>query len=132
MREAYLDTSLFIELKFQGSPAATKRLIQKHDLYSSELLLAEVLAFAKRESIAEELLSDSLKGISWVLPEGSLAAELKHVAGTGYVRGADLWHLACALYLSPNPADLVFLTLDKRQREAAATLGFQTPVLTKR
>lgn len=40
-------------------------------------------------------------------------------------RGADLWHVASALYVAPSPADLYFLTLDERQRSVAATLGFR-------
>jgi len=44
----------------------------------------------------------------------------------GDVRGADLWHLACALFLTSVPAQIGFLTLDQRQNELAAALGFQT------
>lgn len=44
----------------------------------------------------------------------------------GLVRGADCFHLAVALSLVANPRDLTFLTLDKRQRDVAAALGFQT------
>jgi hypothetical protein len=44
----------------------------------------------------------------------------------GYLRGADCWHLATALYLAPNPSDLTFLTLDDTQRKIAKTLGFRT------
>jgi len=43
----------------------------------------------------------------------------------GYVRGADLWHLACALYLKKRVKELLFLTLDQRQQEAAMKLGFR-------
>jgi hypothetical protein len=41
-------------------------------------------------------------------------------------RGADCWHLATALYLSPDPSALTFLTLDLAQRHVAKALGFQT------
>jgi hypothetical protein len=47
-----------------------------------------------------------------------------HLLDAGYVRGADCWHLATALYLAPDAGDLVFLTLDLRQRAVAKTLGF--------
>jgi len=40
------------------------------------------------------------------------------------VKGAHLWHLACALFLAPEPKDLAFLTLDKRQEAVARKLGF--------
>ncbi len=39
-------------------------------------------------------------------------------------RGADLWHLACALWIAPDARGLAFVTLDKRQREVARKLGF--------
>ena len=42
----------------------------------------------------------------------------------GYLRGADAWHLATALYLTPDPGELTFLTLDERQGDIASKLGF--------
>ena len=39
--------------------------------------------------------------------------------------GADRWHLAAAIHVTPEPSDLTFLTLDRRQREVAAALGFE-------
>lgn len=44
----------------------------------------------------------------------------------GYLRGADLWHVACALYLAEVPSDVTFLSLDDRQRTVAEALGFRT------
>jgi len=35
------------------------------------------------------------------------------------VRGADLWYLASAPYLKKRVKELLFLTLDKRQQDAA-------------
>jgi len=55
---------------------------------------------------------------------------LKSVAELGSLRGADLWHLACACYLAPNPEDITFLTRDTRQREVAEKLGFETPLFS--
>ena len=43
----------------------------------------------------------------------------------GYLRGADLWHVACALYVAPKPSDVFFITLDERQAEVAAALEFR-------
>jgi hypothetical protein len=40
------------------------------------------------------------------------------------LKGADLWHLANALFLSPDAEDLSFLTLDTRQADVAGRLGF--------
>jgi hypothetical protein len=48
------------------------------------------------------------------------------VLDAGYLRGADCWHVATALYVSPEPSRLSFLTLDERQRDVARTLGFRS------
>ena len=57
-------------------------------------------------------------------PNRPLRGEFERVLVEGSVKGADLWHLACALFLAPEPKDLTFLTLDKRQEEIARKLGF--------
>jgi hypothetical protein len=128
LKAAYIDSSLLIGIRFQKFASTKIHAIRQYELYSSELLIAEVLAFGKREGIEEDFLWESLKGLSWVIPEGSLFEECKRVIQCGYVRGADLWHLACACYLSPDPGELAFLTLEERQRDAAACLGFHTPL----
>ena len=129
MKAAYLDTSLLIGLKFEQPDSALVQTVRNYDLFSSELLIAEVMAFGKRESIPEHPLWEAVKGLSWIIPEETIAEQLARVTRYGYARGADLWHLACACYLSPNPDDLVFLTLDERQRNLALRLGFHAPRL---
>jgi hypothetical protein len=64
-------------------------------------------------------------GISWIIPDRPLSTEVARVLASGYVRGADCWHLATALYLSPDPAELAFITLDKTQLTAARAIGFK-------
>jgi hypothetical protein len=56
-----------------------------------------------------------------------LSTEITRVLSAGYLRGADLWHVATALYLRTDLPDIDFLTLDQPQRAVAATLGFKTP-----
>lgn len=129
MKAAYIDTSLIIALKFERLDSALVRAVGNYDLFASELLIAEVMAFGKRESIPEHLLWEAVKGLSWVIPEETIAGQLAQVIRCGYARGADLWHLACACYLSPSPEDLAFLTLDARQRTLASRLGFSAPRL---
>jgi hypothetical protein len=65
-----------------------------------------------------------LSGLTWVYPNRPLTRELDRVIATGYLKGADLWHLACALFLAPDGKDLTFATLDRRQEEVAARLRF--------
>lgn len=83
-------------------------------------------ALLRREgALAEQRVEPWLAGLEWVNPERSLRPEIEAVLDAGYVRGADCWHLATALYLSLEPADISFLTLDKRQGEVARALGFR-------
>lgn len=62
--------------------------------------------------------------VTWLHPDRSLAEELHQALRLGYLGGADLWHLGCALYLRRELPQLGFLTLDKRQGDVASALGF--------
>ena len=66
-----------------------------------------------------------LRRIEWIFPDRVLTHEIERVLAVGRLRGADLWHVATALYLEPNPSELTFLTADIRQREVAAAVGFR-------
>ena len=67
---------------------------------------------------------EELDNIEFVKIERALSDEIDRVLAAGYLRGADCLHLATALYLSPIPAQLTFLTLDTSQRAVAKKLGF--------
>lgn len=125
MTVAYVDTSVVVALTFEepGGARTKQRLEGFSRLLSSNLLEAELRAACAREACG---FSESLvANLTWVLPDRSLAPELAAALTAGYLRGADLWHVASALYVAPSPADLCFLTLDERQRSVAATLGFR-------
>jgi predicted nucleic acid-binding protein len=129
MKIAYLDTSLLIRLKFETPAKKEIRKVQQYEaLFSSELLYAEAMAFGCREKLDTSYILKAIEGISWILPDRSIAEEIQEVISCGYIRGADLWHLACARYFSPDPAQISFLTRDASQREIAAELGFDAPV----
>ena len=66
-----------------------------------------------------------VSGIEWILPDRPLAPEFATVLETGYLRGADLWHVATALYAARQPSEIWFVTLDMQQRTIAVALGFQ-------
>jgi hypothetical protein len=92
-------------------------------VYASDLVEAEVLsALAREEIVLPE--PDSFSSLSWTFPDRPLTPEYHRILKAGYLNGADLWHLACALYLSPAPSDFSFFTLDTRQKRIAAKLGF--------
>lgn len=121
---AYVDTSwiIAIALKEAGYGALKRRLEQFTHLFSANLLEAELLATLNREKVALD--SIILDKINWVLPVRALRDEIEMVLSVGFVRGADCWHVASALYAADRPSDLTFLTLDKKQLAVAKALGF--------
>ena len=127
MSAAYVDTSVLTAIAFDepGAKAHVRRLEEFSDLLSSNLLEAELRAAFVRESIVFQ--ESMIARIEWVLPDRPLAPEFAAVLEAGYLRGADLWHVATALYVSPRPGSLSFATLDARQSAVAETLGFTIP-----
>ena len=122
---AVVDTSCLVALAF-GEPEAPRTLarLRRFDrLFASALLEAELLAAFRRERMAADI-SDFTKDLALVSPDRPLSIELRRTADAGYLRGADMWHLACALFLSPDSSELTFLTLDENQRAVARRLGF--------
>lgn len=131
MSVAYVDTSALVAIAFgePGAAAVAQHLDRFDRLVSSNLLEAELRAAFLRENLPFE--EGMMAGIEWVLPQRTLTPEFAAVLDTGYLRGADLWHVAIALYLSPHPNQISFFTLDSRQRAAAETLGFLTLPVAK-
>ena len=125
MSSAYVDTSVIVAVAFNepGGNEIVERLNSFTTLTSSNLLESEVRSAYVRENrrFDEDVLSD----IEWIIPLRPLSRELNTASQTGYLRGADLWHVATALYMFRNPSEVTFLTLDRRQGEVAAALGFQ-------
>ncbi len=128
MSVAYVDTSCLVAIAF--NEAGARSLARKLEAYeqrcSANLLEAEFRSALRREGV--EGGQEFLDTVTWVLPDRRLTAEIDRVLAARQVRGADLWHLACAMYLAESPGDLDFLTLDGAQRDAAAALGFRTPL----
>ena len=125
MSVAYVDTSVLTAIAFDepGAAALAQRLDVFARLISSNLLEAELRAAFARENLLFQ--ESAIAGIEWILPNRTLASEYATVLDTGYLRGADLWHVATALYVSPKPGSLSFATLDARQCAIAEALGFR-------
>lgn len=124
MKVAYVDTSVLAGIAF-GEPVADRfaRALGGIDrVISSNLLEAELRAVFRREN--EPFHEAAIAGIDWIFPNRPLASELAAVLSAGHLRGADLWHVATALYVSPQPQDLVFATLDAQQGRITSALGF--------
>jgi predicted nucleic acid-binding protein len=127
---AYVDSSFLVAILLgePGSRALRTRLGRFDDLLAGDLLVAELLSTAARESLAPEQVTRALGNVDLVLPDRSLEPEMLEVLQQGRLRGADLWHLACALYLAGEEREaLAFLSRDAPQRELARRLGFPTP-----
>lgn len=121
---AYVDTSCLVAVAF-GEPGGTsmsRRLRAFDELVSSNFLDAELQSALAREGIGPQ--PELTAPLSWILPDRPLHPEIERVLAAGYVRGADCWHLATALYLAGDPDELYFLTLDERQKKVARSLGF--------
>jgi len=66
-----------------------------------------------------------LDAVSLIATSDSLVEECSQVLELGYLRGADLWHLATAIFVAGQHRDeLIFISLDDRQRGQAKKLGF--------
>jgi len=127
MSVAYVDTSVLTAIAFDepGADAYARRLDEFARLISSNLLEAELRAAFARENLPFR--ESAVAGIDWILPDRPLAPEFAAVLEEGYLRGADLWHVAAALYVSPRSGNLSFATLDARQSAIAEALGFPLP-----
>jgi predicted nucleic acid-binding protein len=130
MSAAYLDSSFLVAILL-GEPRsrALRTALDRFDeVLAGDLLVAEVLAAAAREGLTPEDVAPALEGIDLVLPDRSLRPEMMGIPREGRSRGADLWHLACALYLAgEDRGALAFLSRDAPQRDLARRLGFPTP-----
>jgi predicted nucleic acid-binding protein len=124
MSIAYVDTSCIVAVAFaeRGATATERRMREFDELVSSNFLEAELRSAFKRERV--EFADNTISAMSWLIPDRPLTDEIARVLQAGYVRGADCWHLASALYLAPEPSAMTFLTLDESQRKVAKQIGF--------
>lgn len=125
MSVAYVDTSALVAIAFdeRGAAACVRRLDSFSCRVSSNLLEAELRAVFARER--RQFTPSLVSGIDWVLPDRPLTHEFETALQAGYLRGADLWHVATALYVAPQPRDMAFITLDVRQQAVASVLAFE-------
>ena len=126
MNVAYVDISVSAAIAFGESGTSTyaELLDSFSRLLSSNPLETELRAAFLRENLVFH--ERAVAGIEWAIPERTLSPELATVLDTGCIRGADLWHVAVALYVSPRPEKLCFLTLDEIQDGIPEELGFRS------
>lgn len=125
MSDAFVDSSAIVAIALaeSGSEAVAGRLRGFDRWFAANLLEAELRAVCARENL--DFLPHLLKGVTWVFPERPLTFEMEAALAVGQLRGADLWHVATALSIAPVPGEMSFVTLDRRQQEVAAKLGFR-------
>ena len=128
MRAAYVDTSCLLSVAFEepGRDDVVASLDRYQKLFSSDLLRAELLSAMSREGGGVEEI-ELLRNFVWIFPNRTLEREFRAVLSVGYIKGADLWHLGCALFLEGEIGSLDFLTLDTKQAELANELGLGRP-----
>jgi hypothetical protein len=125
-KAAYVDSSCLLAVAFRdaGFETTVQRLREFDVLLTATLTEAEIRAALIRKGSRDDA-SKLLRGLDWVRADRRLTAYIDRVVNSGIpLRGADVWHLACALFATPDPSLMHFLSLDKRQVEAARRLGF--------
>jgi predicted nucleic acid-binding protein len=123
---AFVDSSCLcrVALKEPGHEQ-TAALLQQFDVWkASALLYAELRSVCKRQKVEGDF-RRLLKRIEWVEIPGPLLSEVEQALEAGYLRGPDLWHVACALHARLTQPDLTFLTLDLPQAKVARALKFR-------
>lgn len=125
MTAACVDSSWLVSIAFaeEGHEHLCEILGRFETLVASSLMEAELLSACARERLEPDPAWSAR--LSWILPDRTLRPEIERVLAAGHLRGADLWHVACALFLSPDPTQLSFLTLDRQQGDVASRLGFR-------
>ncbi|HET9225351.1 MAG TPA: PIN domain-containing protein [Thermoanaerobaculia bacterium] len=125
MRIAYVDSSCLIAVALQEEGAAELlvRLSRFDRLVSSPLAEAEFRSALVREGISGRG-GNLLSWLDWIQPYRRLTPEIEQILELGRPRGADLWHLACALFVRPKLKNLYFLTRDGGQSDIARALDF--------
>jgi hypothetical protein len=126
MRVAYLDSScpVAISLDEPGSRELLVRVSGFDRLFSSNLLEAELKSALRRENTPGRV-RNFLTWMRWVFPYRRLTREINQILEVGLLKGPDLWHLACALFICPKFEALHFLSLDDKQSKIAKSLGFR-------
>lgn len=127
MKAVYVDSSVVVAILLQEGNRA--KLIQvlnnAEEVVSSFFSEAEVYSVVKREGLDFDKTKTLLQSLTLVQSDGSLEKEILEALKAGYVRGADLHHLATALYLDPGKKQLRFFTLDENQKKVAKAAGLE-------
>jgi predicted nucleic acid-binding protein len=125
LKRGFVDSSVLVAIAFEepGAQDLRSRLAGFGELLASPLLEAELASALAREE-SDGTATHLLEALRFLHPPRRLTADIEAALDAGALRCADLFHVASALYASPK-AELVFLSLDSKQRDVAARLGFE-------
>jgi len=125
LKIAYVDSSCIVSIALgeQLYRELMLRLSHFDRLFSSNLLEAELRSALAREGEIGKI-KNLLAWMTWIYPTRRLTEELDSILEIGRLKGSDLWHLACALFLRRKMGPVSFLTLDGNQGAIARALGF--------
>ena len=121
----YIDTSVIVSLLFEEhGHKEFRKILKTGRALSSYFIEAELYSVAKREGVALDIVRRFVEPLFLFTPSRPIAFECERILKEHYCRGADIYHLASALFLAPNPRELKFVTCDNRQGAIAKALGF--------
>jgi predicted nucleic acid-binding protein len=123
---AYVDTSALVAVQFgePTRPAYLRTFRAQTRLLTTTLAQAELCATIVRAKQPLEAAERLLRRVEIFVPPDDLAEECREALGYGYLRGADLWHVAAAMRLAgPHRKRLTFCTGDGDQATIARAVG---------
>ena len=122
----YVDTSVLVSVLFNERGASFFwGTLDENKILSSFLTEAELYSAAKRVGVFPERVDAMLGHIEFFSPSYSLQKEYRKIYKAGYCKGADTYHLACALDLSEKIPGLQFLSADRKQTDLAKKMGLK-------
>jgi predicted nucleic acid-binding protein len=137
---AYFDTSALVKRYVdEVGRREVLQLLRRHDVVASAILLVELRGALRRRATEGTLdaakVPDILKRVAadrayWTVVEVSeeVLVVAETLVATHPLRTLDAIHLASAKFFAAQVAttELMFVSADKRQTEAAAAIGVQT------
>ena len=125
MKAAYVDSSVLVAISLGETDHEdlTSRLEKFDQLFSSNLLEAELRSAPEAGGFRRNRRWSSHLDLVG-LPKPTADSRVQVGPQGGLLEGADLWHLACALYLREELEEISFLSLDDKQVAVAGSLGF--------
>lgn len=123
----YVDTSVILSKLFGEPVKFDWEKLKNRTIFSCSLIYYETISACARENLDLEDANSLLNSIDIISPNSILRKETEKILSVGFLKGADLKHVATAVWLSKGePKNLHFLSFDKQQSLVAKKLGFKS------